>query len=88
MSIVSAIVLYAVIWFLTLLCVLPIRLKTQGDVGDIVPGTQAGAPHQPQLKKRAIITTLIAFVIWAIVAGIILSGLIEVRDFDWFNRLD
>ncbi len=87
MSIVSAIVLFAVIWFLTFLCVLPIRLKTQGDVGEIVPGTQAGAPHEPQLWKRAKITTLIAIVLWIIIAGIILSGVIEVRDFDWFNRL-
>lgn len=88
MSIVSAIVLYAVIWFLTLLCVLPIRLKTQGDVGEVVPGTQPGAPHDPQIWKRVKITSLIAIVIWAVVAGIILSGWIEVRDFDWFNRLD
>ena len=44
MSIVSAIVLYAVLWFLTLFVVLPIRLETQGDRGEIVPGTHAGAP--------------------------------------------
>ena len=45
MSITSAIVLYVVLWFLTFLIVIPIRLKTQGDVGEIVPGTMAGAPH-------------------------------------------
>ena len=44
MSIVSAIVLYAVFWFLIFLIVIPIRLQTQGDVGEIVPGTHAGAP--------------------------------------------
>jgi len=87
MSIASAIVLYAVLWFLTLLVVLPIRLKSQGDVGEIVPGTHAGAPHDPQLKKRALITTIIAFVLWCVTAGIILSGWISVRDFDVFNRM-
>ena len=44
MSIVSAIVLFAVIWFMVLFIVLPIRLETQGDVGEHVPGTHAGSP--------------------------------------------
>ncbi|MEL6550003.1 MAG: DUF1467 family protein [Pseudomonadota bacterium] len=87
MGITSAIVLYAVIWFLTLLCVLPIRLETQGDVGEIVPGTHAGSPTNPQLKKRFLITTGVAFVLWAIIAGIIVSGIITIEDIDWFNRM-
>ena len=44
MSITSAIVLFAIVWFMVFFIALPIRLKTQGDVGEIVPGTQAGAP--------------------------------------------
>ena len=74
MGVTSALVLYAVLWFLTFLVVLPIRLKTQGDIGEIVPGTHAGAPHEPQLQKRALITTGIAAVLWAIIAYVLLSG--------------
>lgn len=84
---VSGIVLYVVIWFLTFFVALPIRLQTQGDKGDVVPGTHSSAPEEHHLKKKALITTGVAFVIWAIVAYVILSGLITVRDFDWFNRL-
>ncbi len=87
MGITSALVLYAVIWFMTWLIVIPIRIKTQGDVGEIVPGTHAGSPEVHNLKKKAWITTGIAFVLWLIIAGIILSGWITVRDFDWFNRM-
>lgn len=87
MSITSAIVLFAVIWFMTFLIVLPIRVKTQGDLGDIVPGTHAGAPEHHHLKKKAWITTGVAAVLWIIIAGIILSGVISVRDFDWMGRL-
>ena len=87
MGITSAIVLFAVIWFMTFLIVLPIRLQTQGDVGEVVPGTHAGAPHEPKLKKRAWITTAIASVLWVIIAGIILSGAVSVRDLDIFNRM-
>ncbi len=83
MSITSAIVLFAVIWFMTFLIVLPIRLKTQGDVGRIVAGTHVGAPHDPRIGRRAKIATAISVVLWVAIAGAIVSGVISVRDFDW-----
>ena len=85
MSITSALVLYAVVWFMTFLIVIPIRLKTQGDVGEVVPGTHASSPEHHYLKAKAWITTGVAAVIWVILFWIITSGLITVRDFDWFN---
>lgn len=88
MTITAALVLFAVIWFLTLLVVLPVRVKTQGDLGDIVPGTHAGAPEVHHMKKKLWITTGISIVLWAIIAGIIVSGVISIRDFDWLNQLD
>ena len=87
MGITSAIVLFAVIWFLTLFVVLPLRLQTQGDLGKVEPGTHAGSPENPQMKKRFLVTTTLALVLWAIVAGSIIGGVFSVRDFDWFNRM-
>lgn len=87
MSITSAIVLYAVLWFLTFLVVIPIRLQTQGDVGKVVPGTHAGSPEVHNLRKKAWITTGIAAVLWIVIGGVILSGMITVRDIDFFNRM-
>ncbi|MBV2359662.1 DUF1467 family protein [Thalassococcus sp. CAU 1522] len=80
MGITSALVLFAVIWFMTWLVVLPIRVVTQGDRGEIVPGTQAGAPEIHHLRRKAWITTGVSLVLWVIIAGIILSGLITVAD--------
>ncbi|NIZ61825.1 DUF1467 domain-containing protein [Sedimentitalea sp. CY04] len=85
MSITSALVLYAVIWFLSFLVIIPIRLETQGDKGSVVPGTHASAPENHYLKQKAIITTLIAAVLWAVIVGIILSGVITISDFDWMG---
>ena len=87
MSIISAIVLFAVIWFMVFFIAIPIRLKTQGDVGEIVPGTHAGAPADHQLKKKAWITTFVAFLLWIVIAGVIVSGQLTVRDLDMFNRM-
>ena len=84
---VSALVLYLVIWFLTFLVALPIRIQTQGEAGTTLPGTHRGSPEQHHLKTKAWITTAVAFVIWAAVATVILTGSITVRDLDWFGRM-
>ena len=86
MAITSAIVLYVVIWFMTFLIALPIRVKTQGDLGDVVPGTHAGAPEEHHLKKKMWIVTGVAFCLWLVVSGIILSGWISVDDIESFTR--
>ncbi len=87
MGVTSAIVLFVIIWFLTLFVVLPLRLQTQGDLGSIEPGTHAGSPENPQMKKRFMVTTAVALALWAILAGSIIAGVFSVRDFDWFNRM-
>lgn len=87
MAITSAIVLYAVIWFMVLFLVLPLRLVTQGDAGEVVPGTPEGAPVEARMGRKLRLTTIVATALWALTAGIILSGIIEVRDFDWLGRL-
>ncbi|WP_101067784.1 DUF1467 family protein [Roseovarius salinarum] len=87
MGITSAIVLFMVIWFLTFLIVIPIRIQTQGEAGEVVPGTHDGSPEHHHLKRKAWITTGVAFVLWAIIAGVIVSGLVTVRDIDMFERM-
>ena len=84
---VSGAVLYVVIWFLCFFVALPMRVRTQGDAGEVVPGTHAGAPQVHHLKKKAKIVTLVAFVIWGIIAWIILSGRITVRDLEWLRQI-
>ena len=84
---VTGIILYLVIWSVTFMVAVPIRLRTQGDVGRIEPGTHIGAPEVHHLKKKAWITTLVAAVIWAIVAFVILTGAVSVRDIDFFGRM-
>lgn len=87
MNITSAIVLFAVIWFMVFFVVLPLRLKTQGEAGDVVPGTHASAPSNPNIKGKAKVTTVVALIVWVIIAGTLQSGLITVRDIDWFKRM-
>ena len=87
MAVTSAIVLFAVVWFMTFFVVLPLRMETQGEAGEVVPGTHKSAPANIDIKRKARITTYFAVPIWAVLAFVILSGAISVRDFDWFDRM-
>ncbi|SIT91874.1 Predicted secreted protein [Yoonia rosea] len=84
---VSGLVLLAVIWTVVFFIVLPLRLETQGEAGEIVPGTHASSPANFSFKRKARLTTMWAVPIWIVIAGTILSGAVSVRDIDWFERM-
>jgi len=86
MGITSALVLLAVIWFMTLFIVLPIRMETQGDTGKVTMGTPAGAPARINMRRKMRLTSIVAFAIWVPLSAVILSGVITVDDFDLFTR--
>ena len=87
MSVTSAFVLFAVIWFLTFLIVIPFKIKTQGDVGVVLKGTQAGAPEVHDLRKKAIITTGISLILWLLITILIVSEIVTIEDIDLFGRM-
>ncbi len=87
MTITAAIVLFAVTWFMVFFVVLPLNLTTQGDAGRVEPGTPAAAPAGFVVARKARLTTMIAIVIWAAICAVILSGVISVRDLDFFGRM-
>jgi predicted secreted protein len=87
MTITAALVLFAVIWFMVFFIVLPLNLTTQGDVGQVEPGTPPGSPAGFVVKRKAQITSVVALVLWCVIAGIIVSGTITARDLDWFGRM-
>ena len=65
MNLVGAIALYFVIWWITLFAVLPFGIRSQQESGEVVEGTEPGAPVLPGLLKKAAITSVIAAVIFA-----------------------
>jgi predicted secreted protein len=49
MGVVTGLVLYAIIWFMTLLIVLQTNVVSQDEAGERVKGTHGSAPDDPQL---------------------------------------
>ena len=86
MPIVSAIVVYAFVWFITFLVVLALRNEPQSDQGVVVPGTPSSAPSNARMRGRLIITTVVATVLWALIAWVIVSGILTVERIDVINR--
>ncbi|MGL4235122.1 DUF1467 family protein [Tabrizicola sp.] len=87
MTITAAIVVYAVTWFMTLFCVLPIRTVSQDETNHVEPGTPPGAPAEEVMRRKVWITTLIATPLWIVICAVILSGWITMEDLDWFGRM-
>jgi predicted secreted protein len=58
---------YLVIWWVMLFAILPFGIVSQREAGEVVPGSDPGAPHRPQLLKRLLANTIVAAVIWVIV---------------------
>ncbi|MEZ5773776.1 MAG: DUF1467 family protein [Hyphomicrobiaceae bacterium] len=67
MSIAFGIAIYFVIWWTILFAVLPLGVKTQDEAGERVPGTPGSAPVAPGLVKKALITSVISAVLFAVV---------------------
>jgi predicted secreted protein len=87
MTIPAGLVLFAVIWFMVLFVVLPLRLKSQGETGEVVPGTPSSAPERIELGRKVLIVTAVSVVLFVPLAWIIASGVVTIRDIDFFGRM-
>ena len=86
MAFTSAIVVFAVIWFLALFCVLPFGTPSQTEAGDVTPGTPRSAPANPRMKRKFAITTVIAFAVWVPVCLGIIYGYLSADTINLYKR--
>ena len=80
MAITSAIVLYCVIWAILFYMINPLWQTSQSEDGEVTPGTPASAPVDPKLRKKAIVTTAIAVVVFGLAFATIEFGWITLDD--------
>jgi len=78
MNPVSAIVVFIMIWWVVIFCVLPVGLsKTQETQSDEEGYIAPGAPKNLNIKRKFIITTLISIMLWGIAVTVIQMDLID-----------
>lgn len=73
---VSGIVVYFLVWWITLFAVLPLWV-TPTEPSD--PGHASGAPARPRLLLKAAITTVLSMVIWLGIYALIRSPWLSFR---------
>ena len=85
MSIASALVLFCVIWALVFYMINPLWQTSQSEDGEVVPGTPASAPVDPMIRKKAILTTVIATVLFVLAYSTIEFGWLTLDDISFIK---
>jgi predicted secreted protein len=65
MPISTALASFFLIWWVVLFAVLPWGVRSQHEGGEVVPGTDPGAPMLPKLGRKLLWTTLVSLVVFA-----------------------
>ena len=79
MSWTTGIAVYFLIWWLTLFAVLPFGVKSQHE-GETAPGTDPGAPILPRMLNKLFWTTIVAAIVFAVLAMVYTYRLIGLDD--------
>lgn len=80
MPLVTGIAVFFVLWWLLLFVILPLDIKGQHEDGDVVRGTEPGAPSHPFIKRKIIQTTILTAIVWVIIFVIIEFNLIDLDN--------
>ena len=81
MSLTLGIALYFLIWWTLLFAVLPLtRAKTQGETGNVVPGTPESAPAKLTIGRAIAINTLLSAVVFVGVAMAMKIYIVPIGD--------
>jgi predicted secreted protein len=79
MSWTTGLAIYFLIWWLTLFAVLPFGVKSQHE-GETTPVTDPGAPILPRLLSKALWTTLVSAILYALLYVVYAYRLIGLAD--------
>ena len=74
MSVLTAIFIYFLIWWVMLFTILPLGVTRHQENGK---GFDAGAPARPDLKKKLILNTIISAVVLGIIQALIVTGVLD-----------
>jgi len=80
MSLTTSLAIYFIVWWTVLFAVLPWGIRSQVEAGEVVPGTDPGAPAFPKLGNKVLWTTVIATITFAAIDLIYIYRLISLDD--------
>ena len=82
MGITGSIIIYVIIWWIIFFSVLPIGIQSNKEAfKEKIGGMDPGAPKNPKIGKKFLITTFITTLIFAVIYYLVQIELLNLREF-------
>ena len=82
MGITGSIIVYVMIWWVIFFSVLPVGIRSNKEVfKDKIGGNDPGAPKNPKIGKKFLITTLITTILFLVIYYLVKFDLLNLREF-------
>ena len=81
MGITGSIVVYVIIWWIVFFSVLPFGIQSNKTVfKDSIEGSDPGAPKNPKIAKKFLITTIITSILFVVIYYMANKGFLNLRN--------
>lgn len=88
MSLTSALAVYFILWWVTLFAVLPWGVRNSHETGqEVTAGHETGAPVNPRIGRKMLVTTVIASLLFILVYGQITYGWVGFEDIPFLGSM-
>ena len=82
MGITGSIIIYVIIWWIVFFSVLPFGIQSNKEAfRDSLEGSDPGAPKNPKIAKKFLITTIITSILFVVIYYMTNIGFLNLRNF-------
>ena len=82
MGITGSIIIYVMIWWIIFFSILPVGIKSNKEAfRDSIEGIDPGAPKNPKIGKKFLITTIITSIIFIVIYYLVQFDLLNLREY-------
>ncbi len=82
MGITGSIIVYVLIWWIIFFSLLPVGIQSKKEKFiEKIEGIDPGAPNNPKIAKKFLITTIITSIIFIVIYYLVESNLLNLREY-------
>ena len=82
MGITGSIIVYVLIWWIIFFSILPVGIQSNKEkFKEKIEGNDLGAPNNPKIGKKFLITTIITSLIFVVIYYLVKFNLLNLREY-------
>tara|TARA_B100001093_G_C26588422_1_gene910399 strand:+ start:416 stop:670 length:255 start_codon:yes stop_codon:yes gene_type:complete len=82
MGITGSLIIFVLIWWIVFFSVLPVGIRSEKKIfKESLEGNDIGAPKNPNIAKKFIITTLITTILYLTIYYVVTNGYFNLREY-------